>query len=123
MKLLLDTHSVIWLALDRSQISQPVFDALADAEQIFVSFASAWEYGIKRRKRPEQLTHPFEALLADIPADRLDMAFDLFRYSESLPPIHHDPFDRMLVAQALHHGLTLVSKDRDVRKYPVPTLW
>lgn len=123
MKLLLDTHSVIWLALDRSRISSEVLEALPVADDIFVSFASAWEYGIKRRKRPKELVHSFETLLASIPAENLGIEFELFRYSESLPPIHGDPFDRILIAQALHHGLTLVSKDDDIRKYPVPTIW
>lgn len=54
---------------------------------------------------------------------RLDLKFGLHRYAEELPAIHHDPFDRMLIAQALDNDLTLVSADKVVRSYPVPTFW
>lgn len=123
MKLLLDTHSIIWLALDKGRISVQVMDALSNAEQIYISFASAWEYGIKRVKRPTEMIHSFDTLMYGIPATNLGIEFDLFKYSESLPLIHSDPFDRILIAQALYHDLILVTKDKEIRKYPVPTIW
>ena len=120
---MLDTHSVIWLALDRAKIPILVLDAIHSADEIFVSFASAWEYGIKRQRRPKEFVYSFQMLLAGIPAKTLGVEFELFSYSESLPPIHGDPFDRLLVAQSIHHDLILVTKDRDICKYPVKTLW
>jgi PIN domain nuclease of toxin-antitoxin system len=123
VKLLLDTHSIIWLALDRKRISDLVMDELSQAEEIYISFASAWEYGIKRLKRPKELVHSFGMLKADIPAVSIGIEFELFKYSELLPSIHSDPFDRILIAQALHHDLTLVTKDTEIQKYPVKTLW
>ena len=53
----------------------------------------------------------------------LDIPFEIRRFAETLPPIHSDPFDRMLIAQALDLELTLVTADQTIRSYPVATLW
>lgn len=123
MKLLLDTQVVIWLAKQPATLSAKARTAITEnADELYVSLASAWEYENKRRKYADQLPEPFEILLS--PAHRrLDLGFDLYRYAESLPLIHGDPFDRMLIAQALDLGLTLVTADRVIHRYPVPTLW
>jgi PIN domain nuclease of toxin-antitoxin system len=121
--LLLDTHAIIWLYTDDPQMSSTARDAIQQADAVFVSFASAWEYGIKRLQRPEEFGPSFDEIREAMPVSGLGIEFDLHAYAERLPQIHQDPFDRMLIAQALHHGLTLVTKDQAVRKYPVPTLW
>lgn len=125
MKLLLDTHVVIWLALERNHIGQPVIEALATAEASFISVASAWEYEIKRKKmhRTGEFELPFATLIDGIPAQPLALDFAIHPYASSLEAIHSDPFDRMLIAQALYHGLTLVTSDETIKRYPVPTLW
>ena len=53
----------------------------------------------------------------------LDVRFEIHRFAETLPSIHPDPFDRMLIAQALDLELTVVTADKTIRSYPVPTLW
>lgn len=125
MKLLLDTHVVIWLALERQRIPAAVVDALASAETILISIASAWEYEIKRKRMQGagEFDLPFATLIDGIPADPLGLDFNVHPYASALPAIHADPFDRMLIAQALHHDLTLVTCDEAIRRYPVPTLW
>lgn len=123
MRLLLDTHAVMWLALDRKRISRPVFAALAEAEAVFVSIISACEYGIKRSRAAAGFEAPFAMLIEGIPATPLGLDYEVSRYADSLPLIHRDPFDRMLIAQAMHHGLTLITADKAMRAYPVPTLW
>ena len=123
MRLLLDTQVVIWLAKSPATLSakaRTVFNE--NAVELHVSLASAWEYENKRRKYPLQLPEPFEILLSP-DHRRLDLGFDLYRYAASLPLIHGDPFDRMLIAQALDLGLTLVTADKAIHRYPVPTLW
>ena len=99
-----------------------VSEAIVEADERCVSFASAWEYSAKRAKFPGQLAKPFDALLAS-DFQRLDVSFELYRYAEELPPIHHDPFDRILIAQALDLDLTLVTADKIIRRYPVRTFW
>ncbi len=59
----------------------------------------------------------------DMPVVGLGLDYALKDYNDRLQHIHHDPFDRMLIAQALHHDLTLVTIDADLRKYPVRTIW
>jgi PIN domain nuclease of toxin-antitoxin system len=123
VNLLLDTHAIIWLHSDDLQLGRGARAAIMQAEAVFVSFVSAWEYGIKRLKRPEEFRPSFGEIRQAMPVSGLGLDFDLHAYAESLPPIHRDPFDRMLIAQALHHDLTLVTKDADIPRYPVPTLW
>lgn len=121
--MLLDTHAVLWLANDPKKLSAPVLDRVASGERLFVSVASAWEYGIKRASRPGTLQYPFEQLIENGDIDRLDFGFALHRFAETLPPIHGDPFDRMLIAQAIDLGLVLVTRDEAIKRYDVETLW
>jgi len=113
----------VWFAHGDPKLPARVRDRIVTSgEAICVSVVSGWEYGIKRAKHPAELPEPFERLLM---ADyrRLALSFALHSFAEELPPIHRDPFDRMLVAQALTLDLTLITADRIVRRYPVPTFW
>lgn len=124
MNLLFDTNTLVWLILGDKRLSGRVTEQLRTAEDtLFVSVVSGWEYGQKRLRRPDEFPFPFEDLVARLPHTRLDLAFDVHRYSESLPLIHRDPFDRMLIAQALHHGFTLIASDKDIARYDVPVFW
>jgi PIN domain nuclease of toxin-antitoxin system len=124
VSLLLDTNVLIWLAHVPKRVPAVVHSELQFGKtDKYVSVVSAWEYGQKRKLKPLELPFSFESLIAHIPAVYLDFEFELYRYAESLPLIHRDPFDRMLIAQALHHDLTLVTSDTDIHKYPVKTLW
>ncbi len=96
-----------------------------DSDQIvFVSVVSVWELAAKqRRSRDLVLPEPVTILMNRSNFLPLDFKFDVPSLLADLPDIHGDPFDRMLVAQALFHNLTLVTGDRAVRRYPVDTLW
>ena len=121
---LLDTQVIVWLATERRRISDAVIETLADPGATrAISVVSGWEYGQTRLMRPEQLPRSFDRLVAQMGAETLDFEFALHSYAESLPPIHRDPFDRLLIAQALHHDMTLVTADETIRRYPVRTLW
>lgn len=123
MRLLLDTHVVLWLVTAPSRVPASVRGAVVDADALGVSIASAWEYGAKRSRRPEQLPLPFDRLLVELPVEAIALEWSCRRYAEDLPRFHNDPFDRMLIAQALEGRWTLVTADRDIQRYPVPTLW
>lgn len=123
LRLLADTHVLIWLAAAPERISTRAQEALADCETLFVSVVSAWEYGMKRQRYPRDYPSPFERLLGGLDYVPLDLGFDCHHYSESLPAIHRDPFDRMLIAQALASDLTLLTSDRDMHGYPAATVW
>ena len=123
MKLLLDTQVIVWFAGDPEKIPPRALDTIIlESEELCVSVVSAWEYGAQRAKFADRLPQPFEALL--LPEyRRLGLDFALHGYAERLPAIHRDPFDRMLIAQAIELGLTLVTSDETIRRYPLATLW
>lgn len=120
---LLDTHTLIWFGTDPSKLSANATQAIINAEQVYVSFATAWEYVIKRSLGRPEFSRPFTDIMLGAPVLLLAVEFDVYAEIESLPPIHRDPFDRLLIAQALHHDLTLISKDKAIAKYPVRTIW
>lgn len=116
--------AVLWLARTPKLVPTPTRDVLSTTgETIFVSVMSSWEYRHKRLRRPQELPVPFDELTAVMPVELLGLDYEVSRYADSLPLIHRDPFDRMLIAQAMHHGLTLITADKAMRAYPVPTLW
>lgn len=94
---------------------------------VFVSVVSLWEIITKNRLGKLPLPRPVEELLAPLRQGRAAVMLPLLESAvlrlRSLPELHRDPFDRMLVCQALDDGLTLVTPDEQVRAYPVPTLW
>jgi PIN domain nuclease of toxin-antitoxin system len=122
--LLLDTNIIIWFNGRDKRLPARVSDRLMSGEDdLYVSAISGWEYGQKRKLRPAEMPKSFEDLLSVLPIVCLDFSFDLHRYAESLPLIHRDPFDRMLIAQALHNDLELVTPDTDIHRYPVRWFW
>ncbi len=123
MKLLLDTHTMIWAFSAPHLLSAHARDAVsAEENEVFVSVISPWEIAIKRSKKrlraPEDLDDAVEA-------HRFHLLPVLLRHTRaigSMPNHHADPFDRMLVAQAIVDRLTLVTSDRALRRYPVAVL-
>ena len=122
MKLLLDTHALLWWLAGAEHLARPAHDAIAETQVVVVSAASAWEIGIKQALG--KLTGPddLEAEMVTNGFTPLDMSMRHALTAARLPPHHDDPFDRMLVAQALVEGLTLVSRDQRLGAYGVPLL-
>lgn len=125
MKLLLDTH--VWLWFVRGDASLPrAFDAaIRDPENtVTLSIVSAWEVQIKMALGKLQVGSPIDVFLDDavLHFDLLEIAMRHVRSLAMLPQHHRDPFDRMLVAQALADGLTIMTIDPMVRAYGVACL-
>jgi PIN domain nuclease of toxin-antitoxin system len=128
MALLLDTCVAVWFFEGSDRIPPVVLSRLRDpAENLHFSHVSILEIVIKYQLGKFPLPQPPSRLLLPL-ANRHMMGIlplepeAIFRL-ERLPDLHRDPFDRLLVAQALAHRLTLVSPDPLVRQYPVPVLW
>jgi PIN domain nuclease of toxin-antitoxin system len=121
--LLLDTHVVLWWQRDDRRLNGAARRAIAEAEVVWVSAVSGWEVAVKAALGRVRLTEPFPALLAADDFTELPMNFAHTTRLEQLPPHHHDPFDRMLIAQALVERATLVSHDRALAPYGVPMVW
>lgn len=124
MKLLLDTHLLLWAAGDPSRLSV-VARALIEGpdNELFFSAASLWEISIKRGLGRSDFQVDSRVLrrgLLDNGYSELPIISEHAVAIESLPPIHKDPFDRMLVAQATVEGITLLTADALVAQYPGP---
>ena len=124
MKLLLDTHLLLWMALTPERIS-PDAQALLNADDTVLVFsaASLWEIGVKQglgRADFQINARVFRRGLLDNGYSELPIRSDHAVAIDCLPPIHKDPFDRLLVAQATVEGLTLLTSDPLVGQYPGP---
>jgi PIN domain nuclease of toxin-antitoxin system len=128
VRILLDTHAFVWWVSDSDELSRRARRLIADgANEIFFSAASAWEIAIKSRLRRATLPPDAERFVRE----QLELnAFQMLPIQvhhalgvASLPALHRDPFDRMLVAQALSEELTLMSRDRRLADYSVRLVW
>lgn len=123
MKLLLDTHVLVWTLLGHERLSATASAAIQDsANEVFVSVVSAWEVEIKAAKGKLSMLGPLGDALARQRFGSLPVTLRHVLAVESLPRHHRDPFDRMLIVQALLEGMTLVSSDRKMRDYPIALL-
>jgi PIN domain nuclease of toxin-antitoxin system len=121
--LLLDTHVFLWWRADDRRLQRSARSAIAEADLVFVSAASAWEAAIKAALGRLHLPDTIEAGVEESGFEKLPIAFSHAEAAAALPPHHLDPFDRMLVAQARIEGLTLITHDRRFEPYDVPILW
>src|SRR5262249_44817102 len=124
-RLLLDTHALLWALGDPRRLPALVVDSLRDPDNdVYVSAVSTWEIAIKAAlgKLEADLAATVRALRA---ADFEELPITIAHTVRvrTLPDQHRDPFDRLLVAQALEDGLTIVTHDPLVAAYPVSTLW
>lgn len=121
MNLLLDTRAVLWWVGGES-LSTEAAEAIADPENMAcVSAATIWEISIKEALGKLTIEGDLNAILAE-DFEPIPITFDDGRRAGGLPRHHRDPFDRMLVAQALSRELTLVSRDRRLEPYGVQIL-
>lgn len=128
MKVLLDTHAFLWWITDDDQLSTLARGAIgAPDNQVFFSAASAWEIITKSRIGRLPLPEPVDGFIARHLEENAFQPLSItMRHTfelETLPDLHRDPFDRMLVAQALAEEMPLVTGDQAVQAYPVTTIW
>ena len=124
MKLLLDTHLLIWAAIGSDRLSAKARKSIEDPiNELYFSAASLWEIAIKNglgRADFQVDARVLRRALLDNGYQELPITGAHTVAVESLPPIHRDPFDRILVAQATAEGITLLTSDVLVAKYPGP---
>lgn len=123
MKLLLDTHILLWWLSSAPQLSQRAQQLIAARENIvFISSASIWEIRIKEALGKIEIPQNFEEQLDLEPFEKLSVTCRHAHALKTLPLAHRDPFDRMLITQALIEDITLVTHDESVSRYKVPHL-
>jgi PIN domain nuclease of toxin-antitoxin system len=127
MKLLLDTHAFIWWDEDPTLLSAVALAAIRDPDNdVWASAVNPWEMAIKSQLGKLTLRIPLRDIVAGQRANGLPFLGVTPEQTLSLldlPLVHKDPFDRLLAAQCLAEGLTLVTSDAVFAGYPIPTLW
>jgi len=122
MRLLLDSHVLLWWLLDDETLAEEVKDWIEDEPEVYISAATVWELAVKQTigkikepaELPELVMHNRFRQLPIMPEHTVAAA--------RLPALHRDPFDRLLIAQAQCEDLTLVTRDADIHRYDVPLL-
>jgi len=127
MNYLLDTHTVLWFFDEVEKIPKSVFDSILDpANEKYVSIASAWELAIKIGKGRLAFNggvKRFFRMLDENGFELIPIKLEYLEIVETLPRLHGDPFDRILIASALCENMCLITADKDIHKYDVPWIW
>ena len=129
MRLLLDTCAFLWAADAPEKLSDTARAAVAAAENdVLVSAVSAWEIHLKSRKPGTlRLDRPASSFVRDAIAQlgfaEVPLSCEALAYLDRLPDVHSDPFDRVLVCQAIHEDCALVTPDSQISRYPVRVVW
>ena len=128
MKILLDTCTFLWIITDDPGLSSRAREIFSDpTHDIYLSVVSTWEIAIKHAigrlplpKKPEQFI-PAQRARHGITSLALEEEDTL--YVTRLPELHRDPFDRMLICQAIVNGMTILTPDESISRYPVRCTW
>lgn len=128
MRILLDTCTFLWIIADAPDLSKRARELFVDpANSIFLSSVSAWEicvkYGLGRLPLPEPPEKFIPRQREKHGIDPLALEEEAAVYLARLPASHRDPFDRMLISQAIVHGMVILTPDELVTQYPVRSLW
>ena len=124
--LLLDTHAFIWYSEDDSKLPEPIKLEIETADRVYISIASLWEIAIKLSIGKLSLRSNYESIESSLePAgiSLLPISFADTVQVMNLPLHRRDPFDRVLIAQAINNSLTLVSCDAAFTAYPIQLRW
>jgi PIN domain nuclease of toxin-antitoxin system len=123
---LLDTHAFIWLTENDSNLPDNLRDEIDLAPQVYISIVSLWEIAIKLNLGKLSLQKSYETIESKLEASDiflLPISFADTVTISTLPLYHRDPFDRMLIAQALNRSLTIISKDTQFDAYNISRKW
>lgn len=125
MKYLLDTQALLWYLLDDSNLSKMARETI-DTSECFYSKVSLWEIAIKQSLGKLQYKESVPSIIKLCEIEEfinLSVTGTHIEQIKTLPFIHNDPFDRLLIAQAQIENLTLITKDHIILKYDVKTVW
>ncbi len=125
MRLLLDTHALLWALSAPARLPDATAKAISDPDnEVFASAGSIWEIAIKAALG--KVSADVDEIVDSLPEagfEALDVTVEHARRIRRLPHHHRDPFDRLFIAQSLEEGLVIVTRDGAFAAYKVPTLW
>ena len=129
MKCLLDTHTILWYLFGDSRLSESAKDII-ESNICLYSYASFWEISIKQSKKKLEITHSvyeIDEMCRQAGFRKLPVSLDDLNRVRNLPFLedvkHNDPFDRILISQAIENDLTIVTTDGNIPLYDVKTIW
>jgi PIN domain nuclease of toxin-antitoxin system len=120
--MLLDSNMVIWLDQRPSRLRDVILYQIQNCPQVYLSAVTAWELGIKQSLGKLTLVRPVSEFIRENNLTELPVTVEHGEAVSSLPLHHHDPFDRLLVAQAKVEGAVLVTSDKLLLRYGIPIL-
>ena len=127
MRYLLDTHTFIWFIEGDNKLSKKARNEIVDLDNdCFLSIASLWEIAIKSSIGKLNLKIPFNRIadhLSGTNIELLPIEFNHLQILHNLELIHRDPFDRVIISQAITEGVTILTTDKNFKSYPVKCLW
>jgi PIN domain nuclease of toxin-antitoxin system len=126
MTILLDTHTLIWFLDNDPQLPIKTRTLIETTPTVFLSIVSLWEIAIKANIRKLSLSFPFNTIEPTLNSQgitQLPISFNDLEIYLNLPLHHRDPFDRILIAQAMNHNLTFISKDTQLTPYKIQCQW
>ncbi len=124
MRVLLDTHALLWALADDERLSETARGTIVDeANDVVVSVVSAWEVAVKRALGKLKAPSHLRQVITEAGFTERLVGFSDCERLYSLPFLHRDPFDRMLVCQALEDGIPVITKDEMIARYQVQTIW
>lgn len=127
MRVLLDTHALLWAALEPERLGARARALLISEGGHFVSIVSCWELAIKcgagKLRLPMGAVEFAQQSVSHLGLTWLPVTLDHIRRLQQLPPYHRDPFDRMLIAQALAEQMPMITADREFARYGLEVIW
>lgn len=124
--ILLDTHTLIWFMFDDSKLSARALSAIKSENKVYVSVASFWEIAVKQSIGKISITGTIQDIAdkcSEVDISILPIEPKHLDNIKDLPDIHKDPFDRLIVSQAITENMVLVTKDAIIPQYGVTTIW
>ncbi len=128
MQYLLDTHAFLWMAADPTRLSRKVREiVLKESNRLHLSAASGWEIALLHRlnrvELPDEPQRFIPEAMQRLSVSPIFISFHTAISAAMLPLIHRDPFDRIIIAEAIKEKMTILTKDSKFAKYDVQSLW
>ena len=128
MRYLLDTHTFLWMAAEPAKLSANIIEIVqASGNRLLLSAASGWEiallWHLNRVELPDQPQRFIPEALQKLSVIPLPIGFDAAISAATLPLVHRDPFDRIIIAEALKENVSILTKDKTFAEYGTRTLW
>ena len=123
---IIDTHTLLWFMFDDSKLPEKALSRIKTDDRVYVSIASLWEIAIKQSLGKLEIKNSVQEIAKKCSEANIDIMPIVPKHLDcikELPGIHNDPFDRLIIAQAITENMSLITKDSIIPKYNINTIW